>query len=46
MRIHLSGAPRYLQVVRRLEDAFTKAGVVFIAENGGAPGVRLRAPER
>jgi transcriptional regulator with XRE-family HTH domain len=30
-----------LDVVRR---AFEKAGVEFIAENGGGPGVRLRRP--
>ena len=28
--------------LRRLEDALRNAGVEFIAENGGGPGVRLR----
>jgi hypothetical protein len=32
-----------LAVVRR---AFEKAGVEFIDENGGGPGVRLRKPVR
>lgn len=27
---------------RRMRAAFEEAGVVFIAENGGGPGVRLR----
>jgi len=31
--------PATLQVIR---DAFEKAGVEFIDENGGGPGVRLR----
>jgi hypothetical protein len=32
-----------LDVVRR---AFEKAGVEFIEENGGGPGVRLRKPAK
>jgi predicted transcriptional regulator len=32
-----------LEVVRR---AFEKAGVEFIDENGGGPGVRLRKPPK
>jgi predicted transcriptional regulator len=38
-------APRRstLDVVRRALEA---AGVEFIAENGGGPGVRLRKPQR
>jgi len=36
-------APRTLEEVRR---ALEKAGVEFIAENGGGPCVRLRKPER
>ena len=32
-----------LDVVRR---AFEKAGVEFIDENGGGPGVRLRKPPK
>ena len=40
-----SNVPRRstLQVVR---TAFEAAGVVFIEENGGGPGVRLRKPTR
>jgi transcriptional regulator with XRE-family HTH domain len=39
------GQPRRatLDVVRR---AFEKAGVEFIDENGGGPGVRLRKPPK
>lgn len=33
--------PRTVQAVRQ---AFETAGVVFIDENGGGPGVRLRDP--
>jgi len=29
-----------------LRQAFEKAGVEFIEENGGGPGVRLRKPQR
>jgi hypothetical protein len=32
-----------LEVVRQ---AFERAGVEFIDENGGGPGVRLRKPQR
>ena len=35
--------PRTLEDVR---GALEKAGVEFIAENGGGPGVRLRKPQR
>ncbi len=35
--------PATLQVVRQ---ALEKAGVEFIDENGGGPGVRLRKPSR
>ena len=30
--------------LRKIETALTAAGVDFIAENGGGPGVRLRKP--
>ena len=30
------------QTLRKLQSAFETAGVVFITENGGGPGVRLR----
>ena len=29
-----------------LREALEKAGIEFIAENGGGPGVRLRKPQR
>jgi hypothetical protein len=29
-----------------LREALEKAGIEFIAENGGGPGVRLRKPRR
>ena len=32
--------------LERIESVLRKAGVEFIAENGGGPGVRLRKPER
>jgi DNA-binding XRE family transcriptional regulator len=32
----------YSRTLTALRSAFEKAGVVFIAENGGGPGVRLR----
>jgi transcriptional regulator with XRE-family HTH domain len=32
------------ETVDRLRGAFEKAGVDFIPENGGGPGVRLRKP--
>lgn len=38
-------APR-ADTLERLRAAFEKAGVEFIAENGGGPGVRLRKPAR
>lgn len=28
--------------IRKLQDAFIKAGVEFISENGSGPGVRLK----
>ena len=34
-----SGLSRNLEAVER---AFVNAGIIFIAENGGGPGVRLR----
>ncbi len=34
-----AGDPKTLELI---EQVFTKAGVQFIAENGGGPGVRLR----
>ena len=36
---HSSGAP---ETVKAIRFALEKAGVEFIAENGGGPGVRLR----
>jgi transcriptional regulator with XRE-family HTH domain len=30
------------ETLRKLQSAFETAGVVFITENGGGPGVRLR----
>jgi transcriptional regulator with XRE-family HTH domain len=30
------------QTLRKLQSAFETAGVVFITENGGGPGVRLK----
>lgn len=32
--------------LKAIQDAFEKAGIVFIAENGGGPGVRLRKKRR
>lgn len=32
--------------VRAIKSTFEEAGVVFIPENGGGPGVRLREPIR
>jgi hypothetical protein len=32
--------------VEAIASALKKAGVEFIAENGGGPGVRLRKPQR
>ncbi|MGR3515382.1 MAG: hypothetical protein ACU0GG_21670 [Paracoccaceae bacterium] len=38
-----SGAPYPAQkAIAAIRDALEKAGVQFIAENGGGPGVRLR----
>ncbi|SEE51245.1 hypothetical protein SAMN05444164_8409 [Bradyrhizobium erythrophlei] len=32
------------EAVRKMQEALEKAGVQFIPENGGGPGVRLRKP--
>ena len=34
------------RTIVKLRKALEKAGVEFIAENGGGPGVRLRQPQR
>jgi hypothetical protein len=34
------------ETTKKLLAALEKAGVEFIAENGGGPGVRLRKPQR
>ena len=34
------------RTIVRLRKALEKAGIEFIAENGGGPGVRLRKPQR
>ena len=34
------------ETVDRLRAAFERAGVEFIDENGGGPGVRLRKPRK
>jgi transcriptional regulator with XRE-family HTH domain len=34
------------RTIVELRKALEKAGVEFIAENGGGPGVRLRKPQR
>jgi hypothetical protein len=35
-----------LDIMRKLIAAFESAGVEFIAENGGGPGVRLKKARR
>lgn len=35
-----------LDTLTKIKTALEKAGVEFIAENGGGPGVRLRKPQR
>jgi len=36
------GADAYASTLATIRAAFEKAGIDFIAENGGGPGVRLR----
>ena len=38
-----AGDPQTLAII---EQVLTRAGVDFIDENGGGPGVRLRKPQR
>jgi transcriptional regulator with XRE-family HTH domain len=38
-----TGDPKSLELIERV---LKKAGVEFIDENGGGPGVRLRKPQR
>ncbi|MGF6313431.1 transcriptional regulator with XRE-family HTH domain [Bradyrhizobium sp. i1.8.4] len=33
------------EAIRKMQEALEKAGVQFIPENGGGPGVRLRKPK-
>jgi transcriptional regulator with XRE-family HTH domain len=40
-RIELGGAPQR-RTILAVQEALEKAGVSFIASNGGGPGVRLR----
>jgi len=35
-----------LDTLTKIKTALEKAGIEFIAENGGGPGVRLRKPQR
>jgi predicted transcriptional regulator len=35
-----------LDTLTKIKTALEKAGIEFIAENGGGPGVRLRKPPR
>jgi len=35
-----------LDTLTKIKTALEKAGIEFIAENGGGPGVRLRKPRR
>jgi transcriptional regulator with XRE-family HTH domain len=39
-----NGADAKQSTVERLQNALEAAGVEFIAENGGGPGVRVRKP--
>jgi ribosome-binding protein aMBF1 (putative translation factor) len=39
-----SGQDARVSSVDKMRSALESAGVVFIAENGGGPGVRLRDP--
>ncbi len=36
----------YGATIRAVQRALEKAGIEFIAENGGGPGVRLKKPRR
>ena len=48
-RSHTSNVSRYAgdqKSLRKFEAVLRKAGVDFIDENGGGPGVRLRKPAR
>ena len=40
-----SGRNVTLATVRKIQDALQVAGIEFIDENGGGPGVRLRSGE-
>jgi DNA-binding Xre family transcriptional regulator len=35
-----------LDTLTKIKTALEKAGIEFLAENGGGPGVRLRKPQR
>ena len=39
-----SGQDARVSSIDKMRSALESAGVVFIAENGGGPGVRLRDP--
>jgi transcriptional regulator with XRE-family HTH domain len=41
-----NGADAKQSTVERLQNALEAAGVEFIAENGGGPGVRVGKPQR
>jgi transcriptional regulator with XRE-family HTH domain len=41
-----SGGDVKLSTMEKLRNVLEKAGVVFIAENGGGAGVRLRKPNK
>ena len=39
-----NGADAYGTTLLNIETAFKEAGIIFIDDNGGGPGVRLKEP--
>jgi transcriptional regulator with XRE-family HTH domain len=39
-----SGNPAHASTIKAIRSAFEAAGIEFIPENGGGPGVRLKKP--